>query len=260
MHPQLFPLHFSWVALLGGLLDLHQASVSLPQGLLAATSTQLQPFWSLALADQRCSRWLKKKKKKLLTQKRWEDNTLGRVNGEPSQWLAVTEAQSPCIQERQLHGAFHSPESHCGIRLRRESGCNYIFAQLVLLPYPPPLSLESSSSINHLPKNPQLRPCFQEPQSKKSISHSTAQTVVLLTNSSHVSAMTPGSSSQPRTTPVTCCSVQRPRLCPCFLSSSHVPDPIKTGWNPGPFAPMFAMLARGHTSPGATEYEVTIRD
>ena len=106
----------------------------------------------------------------------------------------------------------------------------------------PPLSLESSSSINRLPKNPQLRPCFQEPQSKKSISHSTAQTVVLLPTFSHVSAVTPGSSSRPQTTPVTRRSVQRPRLCPCFLSSSHVPDAIKTGWNPDPLPPCLQCL------------------
>ena len=134
------------------------------------------------------------------------------------------------------------------------------FAQLVLLPYPPPLSLESSSSINHLPKNPQLRPRFQEHQSKKSISHLTAQTVVLLTNSSHVSPMTPGYSSRPQMTPLTGCSVEKPRLCPCLLSSSHVPDPAETGWDLGTFAGVFAVLAPGHTSPGATEYEVTIRD
>lgn len=53
--PRLAP-HFSSVALLGGVLDLHQAGASLPQGLRAAASTRLQPFWSLALADQRCSR------------------------------------------------------------------------------------------------------------------------------------------------------------------------------------------------------------
>lgn len=135
-----------------------------------------------------------------------------------------------CLYPREtIPWCLSQPRAHCGISLRRESGCNYIFAQLVLLPYPPPLSLESSSSINHFPKNPQLRPCFQEPQSKKSISHLTAQTAVLLTNSSHVSPTTPGSSSRPQTTPLTHCSGQRPRFCPCSLSSSHVADPVETG-------------------------------
>ena len=154
-----------------------------------------------------------------------------------------------------------TPWCQCGIRLRRDSGCNQ------LRPAGSP-ALSSTTFSGELllhkslaQESPAQAPlCFQEHQSKKSISHLTAQTVVLLTNSSHVSPMTPGSSSRPQMTRLTGCSVQKPRLCPCFLSSSHVPDPAETGWDLGPFARVFAMLASGHTSPGAREYEVTIRD
>lgn len=84
-------------------------------------------------------------------------------------------------------GAFHSPESHS----LWDQPEKRVRLQLHLCSAGSPALSSTTfsgepSSTNHFPKNPPAQALLQEPQSKKSISHLTAQTAVLLTNSSHV--------------------------------------------------------------------------
>lgn len=132
---------------------------------------------------------------------------------------------SPCASRRGNSTVPFTPQSPLWDQAETRPDCNNGFAQLILLLYPASLSTESSSSINHLHKNPQLRLCSQEAQSKSYVSHQPAQTVLRI-NSSHTCPMTPGSSSWPYMAPFPSCQVQKLRPCPRFFSSSHAPDPV----------------------------------